>query len=413
MEKYHNRIHKDASSVKRWLRWIKMNQENRTETTRGFPRTLWSVVDSTGWALKGKMTQEMWYSGASKGCVRRSWVPSLGQNLKYEPCVPGRDRGARQRSTPAAGWLWDTVPLHLRLHPFQPELTTVFLKTWEPAIKGRNSLQWLQWVCWSRVPLSGWGSFLFCSIMGASLQLSLLRASPEPPPFSHSPSWSPCTGAGDQRGPCSIVSLREAQDVQGAGAGAVPEARAGAREMGACRKLLVPPCAKPWPLGWLLSCLRWLQVNVKPLEGLPKGRELEWGRKEWESLGDIFLGLFTALGYLYLPGGHLEHHWFIIALPSSVSFPRQSQVKVHTLQQRSLDNAKTDVSASKRKTRCWFKFSVFSPIAVLESISNILPLSGQFPVLGGEIKSRGSLASLAEVPWDNWGLRECVPSAET
>lgn len=57
-------------------------------------------------------------------------------------------------------------------------------------------------------------------------------------------------------------------------------------------KLLFPARAKPLPLGWLVSRLRWLRVNVKPFVGLPKGREFEGaGRKEWQRLDGIFLGL--------------------------------------------------------------------------------------------------------------------------
>lgn len=70
--------------------------------------------------------------------------------------------------------------------------------------------------------------------------------------------------------------------------------RAQGREQGrwAQSKLLFPACAKPLPLGWLVSRLRWLWVNVKPFVGLPKGREFEGaGRKEWQRLDGIFLGL--------------------------------------------------------------------------------------------------------------------------
>lgn len=70
--------------------------------------------------------------------------------------------------------------------------------------------------------------------------------------------------------------------------------RAQGREQGrwAHSKLLFPARAKPLPLGWLVSRLRWLRVNVKPFVGLPKGREFEGaGRKEWQRLDGIFLGL--------------------------------------------------------------------------------------------------------------------------
>lgn len=62
-------------------------------------------------------------------------------------------------------------------------------------------------------------------------------------------------------------------------------------EMGSLQAAF-PARAKPLPLGWRLSRLRWLRVNVKPFTGLPKGREFEGaGRKEWQRLDGIFLGL--------------------------------------------------------------------------------------------------------------------------
>lgn len=91
-------------------------------------------------------------------------------------------------------------------------------------------------------------------------------------------------------------------------------------EMGTFCKLLFPPRAKPSPLGWLMSCLRWLQVNVKPFMGLPKGREF-WGggRKEWQNLDGIFLGLLHIPRIpvpARRPSCDLENHWFIVALSS-------------------------------------------------------------------------------------------------
>lgn len=93
--------------------------------------------------------------------------------------------------------------------------------------------------------------------------------------------------------------------------------------MGTFHKLLFPPRAKPSPLGWLASCLRWLQVNVKPFAGLPKGREFG-GEEERNGRGWMAFswGSCTSPGYRYLPGG-LRVTWKIthLLLPFPVKFP--------------------------------------------------------------------------------------------
>jgi len=101
--------------------------------------------------------------------------------------------------------------------------------------------------------------------------------------------------------------------------------------MGTFCKLLFPPRAKPSPSGWLVSCPRQLQVNVKPFVELSKGREFgRGGRKERQSLDGIFLGLSRIPripARARRPSRDLESHWFIAARSSSISFPRQSYIK--------------------------------------------------------------------------------------
>lgn len=94
-------------------------------------------------------------------------------------------------------------------------------------------------------------------------------------------------------------------------------------EMGTFCKLLFPACAKPLPLGWLMSCLHWLQANVKPFMGLPKGREFGRGEERngrgWMAFS---WGSCTSPGHLCLPGG-LHVTWKItgLLLPFAFKFP--------------------------------------------------------------------------------------------
>lgn len=164
------------------------------------------------------------------------------------------------------------------------------------AHKGRKSLRWLQQICCSTEP--------HFRIRALSPCTALLGPTVAQPPASQA--WAPIPPARPFPAPAPRMS--------GTGAGnssrglaewvwccqcscphlTWPTGRAQGREQGrwAHSKLLFPARAKPLPLGWLVSRLCWLWVNVKPFVGLPKGREFEGaGRKEWQRLDGIFLGL--------------------------------------------------------------------------------------------------------------------------
>lgn len=162
-------------------------------------------------------------------------------------------------------------------------------------------------------------------------------------------------------------------------------------------KLLFPGHAKPLPLGWLMSRLRWLWVNVKPFVGLPKGRGFEGaGRKEWQRLDGIFLGLLH-IPRKPLPGRRplrdLEKSLVYCCpfqlnfLPLSIPDKRLCVAAALGIMPKQTCQSAKGKQAADLRLQCWVHAQL-SPC--IDVPSKQTSSNWEFLVLGGEIQSLGS-----------------------
>lgn len=175
--------------------------------------------------------------------------------------------------------------------------------------------------------------------------------------------------------------------------------RAPGREQGrwAHSKLLSPARAKPLPLGWLVSRLRWLRVNVKPLVGLPKGGEFEGaGRKEWQRLDGIFLVLSHTPRILLparRPSRDLEKSLVYCCpfqlnfLPLSILDKRLYVTAALRIMPKQTCQSAQGKQAADLRLQCWVhaQLSCCIDVPSKQTSSN-----WEIRVVGGEIQSLGS-----------------------
>lgn len=187
------------------------------EKTPGAPRALLSVVDSTGWVLKRKMTQEMWFCAMSKDCVPRSWILVFGREPEIR--IMGAQKGLRRQALlPMRGCGMQALRIS---NPFPSSWSSPLF--FEDLGTGQQGEKWIACSGFSESAVAESPAFGIGGLF-SSIALPVLICGSATAPRRAPAHLVSSTGAGEPRAPYGIGPVWEISDLLGEEAGAVPKA---------------------------------------------------------------------------------------------------------------------------------------------------------------------------------------------